>query len=122
MIAAARNNNCQIIISMHDFKETPGLENLIKIMEQQREQGADMGKIVTTAQSLEDCHTVLALLLEAKAIGFPLVAFAMGRTGKITRLMSLFYGAPFTYVSVGESVAPGQIDIRKMKKLLKELK
>lgn len=117
----ARERNCKIIISMHDFKKTPDTEELLGIMRREKEQGADIGKIVTIANSVEDCHSVLGLLLEARKEDFPLVAFAMGELGRFTRIVALLYGAPFTYVSVNESVAPGQLSVNVTRKILKEL-
>ncbi|MHC1604723.1 MAG: type I 3-dehydroquinate dehydratase [Candidatus Methanofastidiosia archaeon] len=121
IIKKAREADVQVIISMHDFEKTPPPEELIEIMYREKEEGADVGKIVTMANSAEDCHNMLGLLLEARKIGFPLVAFAMGKVGIFTRVASLFYGAPFTYVSFGKKSAPGQLDINSTKMILKEL-
>ncbi len=109
LIKHAKKNNCGVIISQHDFERTPTTIKLHNIMKMEQSQGADIGKIVTTAHSIEDCHRVLSLLLKAKKENFPLVAFTMGETGRFTRVIGSLYGAPFTYTFAGDRVAPGQL-------------
>jgi 3-dehydroquinate dehydratase-1 len=122
VIGHAKARGCKVIISMHDFEQTPGEDELVEVMNKEKEQGADIGKIVTIATSMEDCHRVLGLLIEAKRIGFPLVAFAMGDRGRITRIVAPFYGAPFMYASTGERAGgPSQLSVEAMRKIDKEL-
>jgi 3-dehydroquinate dehydratase-1 len=42
----------------------------------------------------------------------------MGDIGKISRLLSLFFGSPFTYVSLTKSIAPGQFKLDEVKSML----
>ncbi len=121
VLKKARENNCKVIISMHDFKKTPSMEKMLEIMHKEKEQGADIGKVVTFANSTEDCHRILYLLLEAKKKKFPLVAFAMGKLGRFTRIAALLYGAPFTYASVGRKAGSGQLSVTAMRKVMEEL-
>ncbi|MDF0680105.1 MAG: type I 3-dehydroquinate dehydratase [Candidatus Nitrosocosmicus sp.] len=47
-----------------------------------------------------------------------LIAFAMGETGVLSRVLCTVVGkAPFTFASVGESLAPGQLSISQMKSI-----
>jgi 3-dehydroquinate dehydratase-1 len=121
VINRAKEKNCKVIISMHDFKKTPDRRKLLEMMHREREEGADIGKIVTMANSKEDCHRILGLLLEAKKENFPLLAFAMGDLGRFTRIVALLYGAPFMYVSFGEKGESGQLSVDTTRKILKEL-
>lgn len=122
VIETARKNDCKVIISTHDYKKTPSKEELFEIMRTEKELGADIGKIATTANSIKDCYKVLGLLKEAQKENFPLIAFCMGKIGKFSRLMSLKHGAPFTYVAIKEGTAPGQIQLDDMKDRIKSMK
>jgi len=121
VIQRARRRNCKVIISMHDFKKTPSTKKLVGILKDEKEQGADIGKIVTLARSIQDCHRVLGLMLEANSINFPLVSFAAGTLGKFTRIVAPLYGAPFTYVFLNEKAEKSQLDVNTLRRIYKEL-
>ncbi|RKX17737.1 MAG: hypothetical protein DRP35_10410 [Candidatus Zixiibacteriota bacterium] len=120
MIMYARDKNCQIIISYHNFTRTPSLSELQKIIDVGRKFNPWKIKIVTMANTPQDLSTVLSLYRN----NTNLIAFCMGEKGKISRLASLFLGADFTFVSPlkGKEVAEGQMDINTMVKLIEELK
>jgi 3-dehydroquinate dehydratase-1 len=39
------------------------------------------------------------------------IAFCMGEQGKFSRILCLHLGSPFTYVSLGKAIAPGQFSV-----------
>jgi len=109
----------KLIISYHDFFCTPEKEKQIELFDSERQAGADIGKIVTTAEGLRDVLEVFSLYFKALDEGFPLIAFCMGPFGKMSRLACLAMGAYLTYASSsrGHETAPGQIpldDLRAM--------
>ena len=109
-----KTTKIDILVSWHDFKKTPTIEKL-------RKQFADMAKlskhvkIVTTARSLEDSARVLGLY--SKKGRNSLIAFSMGDKGRLSRILCLYLGSPYTYVSLGKPVAPGQFSVDELKKL-----
>ena len=124
---AAHENGTIFIRSYHDFEGTDSLEALKAIVEKCVYHGADLVKVVTTANDAEDADKVLALYewcrsysderIAALADG-GLVAFCMGEAGKQSRLDCLKEGAPYTYAALteDEAAAPGQWDAEDMKK------
>jgi 3-dehydroquinate dehydratase-1 len=42
----------------------------------------------------------------------------MGEKFAYTRIMALFLGSPFIYCTVSKSVAPGQLEANKVRKIL----
>jgi 3-dehydroquinate dehydratase-1 len=42
----------------------------------------------------------------------------MGDYGKMSRILCLYLGSPFTYVSLGKPVAPGQFSLDQIKKIV----
>ena len=105
------------LLSFHELEKTPALDSLKRIVKKQLAAGADICKVVTTAQKFEDNITILKLISE-----FPearIVAFAMGPLGLPSRILSPLVGGDFTYAAIekgGES-APGQIQVAELKKL-----
>jgi len=120
IMAAARQCGTKVIISSHDFEETPTTAHLSAILASMIASGADVGKIVTTAASPGDALRVLALLQEAMAATFPLSAFAMGAAGTISRLATLYLGGFMTYAALSkeQATAPGQITVHALHSLL----
>ena len=105
---ACRSCGTVLIRSYHNYENTPSREVLLSILERARTFGGEVVKIVTTAHSKADVHTLESLYQEA-APG-TLVAFCMGPEGRQSRLDALKLGAPFTYACVREeeATAPGQ--------------
>ena len=44
-----------------------------------------------------------------------LISFCMGEIGKHSRILCLYLGSPFTYVSLGKPIAPGQFSLDEVK-------
>ncbi len=116
----AKQYGTKVIVSNHDFNETPPVENLQAILREMIASGADIGKIVTTACHEEDTLRTLALQQEALAAHFPLSAFSMGTPGKISRLATLYLGGFMTYAALSEeqATAPGQLSIHDLYALI----
>lgn len=117
--AYATANSCKLIISYHNYTDTPTLDELCSIRTLCKRKGADIVKIVTTARSTEESMRVLSLYNVKQDNNTPLVAFAMGEAGKFTRKSCLDLGSPFTYCSLnGANTAPGQYSAEQMEKIL----
>ena len=93
----ALNRGTHVILSYHNYTRTDPLPRLQEMAEQMRQTGADIVKIVTTAQTEEDVATVLSLY-DSFEPG-RLLAFAMGPLGRRSRFLSLQKGAPFLFVA-----------------------
>jgi 3-dehydroquinate dehydratase type I len=107
----------ECILSYHNMKETPPLKNLKKILESEINAGADICKIVTTARSFTDNLTVLQLIREYPEV--KVVAFAMGASGQVSRVLCPLVGGYFTYASIkaGRESAEGQITVNELRKI-----
>lgn len=104
----------ECLISFHDMAGTPSYDTLVRIIEGQLRAGADICKVVTTAQRFDDNLTVLKLIRN-----FPearIVAFAMEEAGRISRILSPLAGGYFTYacIEAGKESAAGQVPIREI--------
>ena len=105
------------LVSFHDLEKTPPFDTMKQIVEEQSKAGADICKMVTTAQDFEDNLAVLRLISEFPTTG--MVSFAMGPLGIISRVLSPLVGGEFTYASIekGKESAPGQITVGDLKKI-----
>ncbi len=101
----------KIIVSYHNFRETPG--NLATIYEKLSQYGADMVKIVTYANDITDNIKIHRLLQETQ---IPLISFCMGEYGVISRILYKRFGSYLTFASLqkGKESAPGQISIHEL--------
>ena len=100
-----------VIVSYHDYRWTPPPEVLYSYAGDMIRRGAAIAKIVTMARRLGDNWRLLGLDAWRKG---RIVAFAMGERGRPSRILAPLIGAPFTYVSLGEPVAPGQLVLREL--------
>ena len=122
----ARSAGTKLIVSWHNFSTTPPLKQLLEVYHNCAEKGADVVKIVTTANSLIDATRTMRLYrsvarLPRKRIQRPpLAAFAMGSAGKFTRYLSLKIGSPisYTYPDGAKATAPGQYSESQLAALL----
>lgn len=116
----AIRNECKIIISKHYHGGTPDSSSFVELLAYLGNAGADIMKVVTTPENIDDCFKVLQLYALENRPDVPLIAFGMGHLGKITRICALFLGAPFMYVSqdYGDAAAPGQIPLSLMRTIL----
>lgn len=101
----------EVILSHHDFTGTPPPEELMGRLEGMARPGVALYKLVTMARGPEDSLKFLGFVAEARRRGLRVVGHAMGRHGRLSRLLSPFFGAPFVYASPaeGREAAPGQM-------------
>lgn len=107
-----------LIRSFHDFKGTGSIDSLREMADKCRNMGGEIVKIATAAKNKEDAARVLTLYKYYAPDG--LIAFAMGESGRMSRLECLALGSPFTYAatSENEASAPGQISYAQMQEML----
>jgi len=110
----SRRNRSKIIISYHNFKETP--HNLSKIYNDICQHKPDIVKIVTYANDITDNIRIFELLKSAKV---PTISFCMGELGTISRILTSKFGGFLTFASPekGKESAPGQLTANELSKI-----
>jgi len=111
-----KSQGVQVILSTHNYSETPSREELSRILRAQKRLGGDICKLVTTARLPRDNLTILSFV-ESEATNTKLVAFAMGREGIASRVLSPLFGAQFTFASLSSEsrTADGQLTIDELR-------
>jgi 3-dehydroquinate dehydratase-1 len=111
-----KKTNTEVLVSWHDFKKTPSIPALKNMLKQMQKFSKNI-KIVTNAKVHDDSSKTLSLYNTSTKIN--LIAFAMGDEGRMSRILCLYLGAPFTYVSLGKPVAPGQFSLDEVKRIIR---
>lgn len=119
LVSAGTHSTTRFVCSWHDFKLTPDTSELEDTVLMMRDSGAHIGKLVTMAHNHLDALRILNLQEKAAQLGFPLISFAMGEAGRITRAATCALGGYMTYCAPdsGELTAPGQIRVSDLRTL-----
>lgn len=115
LVKFLKKTKTNLLVSEHDFKKTPRFTELKNKLKQMAKFSPNI-KIVTTAKSTDDATRVLQLYSNKGKTN--LIAFAMGDFGRISRILSLYLGSPYTYVSLGKPIAPGQFSVDEVNKII----
>lgn len=120
VIATALSKNCDVIVSYHNFTNTPSREQLKIIVNQSFDMGATVAKIACMVNKPEDNASILSVYEPGKRI----VSVGMGELGKISRIAAPFLGAEFTFASATDefATAPGQVSYQKLRTIVELLK
>jgi len=114
LVKYLKSTKTKLLVSWHDFKKTPSSAELKKKIKQMSKFSSNV-KIVCTAKSTDDSNRMLELY--SKKGKYNLISFAMGDLGRISRILCLYLGSPYTYVSLGKAIAPGQFSVDEVKKI-----
>lgn len=112
-VARLKSAGAGVIVSRHDFQQMP--DDLGAWWRELADAGADVVKVVGTAQDARDCLPVFQVL---RAASLPTVALAMGAAGLPSRVLSLTYPRCFlTFAALdeGTGTAPGQVTVQEMR-------
>jgi 3-dehydroquinate dehydratase type I len=114
----------QVIISYHNFQQTPPEGDLESLYQEMATTGAGVVKIVTLAQRVEDNILLLGLIGRGRTQGVEVVAFCLGPLGRISRVACPLLGGPFTYAALEPETeaAPGQLTLAEMRQIVEMLK
>ena len=109
-----KSTGTDILVSWHSFKHTPNISVMQKKLSEMKKISKNI-KMVTMAKSINDGSRILSLYKNSK--GVKLIAFSMGNFGRMSRLLCLLLGSPYTYVSLGKAIAPGQFTVDEVKSI-----
>ena len=120
IVAFARKHRTQVIVSYHNFESTPSKVMLDEIVKECYASGADIAKIATMVNSIQDNARLLSLYDSNNK----LVILGMGQLGKITRITATLLGSVFTFAAIDEdsATAPGQVSFKKLENLIDSIK
>jgi 3-dehydroquinate dehydratase-1 len=120
LIGQAHALGVAVILSSHDFHQTPARQVIIDRLRHQQALGADVLKIAVMPQRPEDVLTLMSASQEvhARYARRPLLTMAMGPLGVTSRIAGELTGSALTYASVGSASAPGQLQAERLHTVL----
>ena len=118
IIGRAKTLGVKLILSYHNFQETPAGEFLAEKMTEAEKMGADIAKVAVMPKDYHDVLTLLAVTNTARngQVGIPMITISMGEAGKISRLAGGLFGSDITFGAGREASAPGQMAFQDLKK------
>ena len=110
VVKKAHQTKKTVIISYHNFKETPVKGILEKLIKKIKTEGGDIVKIACLAKNREDLLRLMKFTMEHRNEN--IVAISMGKVGAISRVLFPFVGSLFTYGYLDTPSAPGQLPLK----------
>ena len=112
-----------LVLSYHNFQETP--ENMMEILSELTSLSPKLVKVSVMAHNEQEVLDLMNYTRGFKTLNpeQDYVTISMGKVGKISRLTADLTGSSWSYASVGEESAPGQIpldNMRRIRELLNE--
>ena len=116
----AQFHNCLLILSYHNFNDTPDESFICEKLLEAQEMGADIAKLAVMPKDYADVLTLLSATLKARTgvIKVPIVTISMGSEGEISRVAGGLFGSDLTFAVGKEASAPGQIPIKDLKQAM----
>ncbi len=122
LLLHAKETNKKVILSYHNFNETPRNEVLIDKLILMEKLGAAHAKIAVMPNNQADVFRLLDVTLHAsRKLNIPLTTMSMGDKGKLSRVIGWIYGSKITFAVGARSSAPGQIEIERLQKSINEI-
>jgi 3-dehydroquinate dehydratase-1 len=122
LVSIAHQNHVFVVMSNHDFHQTPAIEEMKTRLEKMEILGGDILKMAVMPQSPQDVMNLLAMTTEmSHKLRHPIVTMSMGALGAVSRVCGELTGSAITFASAGKASAPGQIAIADMEHILEVL-
>lgn len=122
VVSEARRAGVTVLMSHHNFSTTPSTKVLMGLAKELVSAGCDIAKIIPFAKNSGDALRTLDFAVQVLGeVKVPVVTFAMGDAGVLTRFITPIFGSPLVYAATGKRTAPAQPDIETTKRMLREL-
>lgn len=112
----SRAGGIALVLSYHNFSETPPVKELVARFHQAQQLGADVGKIAVMPREPRDVLRLLEATAQASGeLSIPVVSMSMGGWGSVSRLCGGVFGSAMTFAVGQSSSAPGQMPIEDVR-------
>jgi 3-dehydroquinate dehydratase-1 len=114
----AKLSGVKVILSYHNFTETPSESFIYSKLTEAQTAGADISKVAVMPKDYGDVLTLLNATNKArnKTVQGPMVTMSMGPEGAVSRLAGGLFGSDITFAIGKQASAPGQIPIEELKR------
>lgn len=120
LIDFAHANGVCVILSNHEFTETPSKEEIINRLCKEQDLGADILKIAVMPNNAANVITLLDATnaMKEQYAKQPMVTISMAGKGIISRLAGELFGSSMTFGAAERASAPGQIAASELRHIL----
>jgi 3-dehydroquinate dehydratase I len=117
--SVSQENDKLLLLSFHNYTETPSNDELHKVLEKAKSLGADIAKIAVMPNNRADVLRLLTVTNKAnEELKIPIATMSLGSLGSLTRMAGWIFGSVIVFTVGAKSSAPGQIPIEEMRKLI----
>ena len=111
----------QVIGSYHSFDFTPSYSEMYERLANMSRSDVTVVKLATMPDDTEDVYELMRAVHDAKGEFDEkmFIGISMGELGAASRVMGKYFGSGFTFATLGEASAPGQLTIDEMAELLR---
>ncbi|KAJ9181979.1 hypothetical protein P3X46_006020 [Hevea brasiliensis] len=104
---------CKVIVSSHNYHNTPSVEELGNLVAKIQAAGADIEKIAKAALDITDVSRIFHITVHSQV---PIIGIVMGEKGLISRILCEKFGGYLTFGTLESGIvsAPGQPTIKDL--------
>ncbi|KAG6756993.1 hypothetical protein POTOM_037293 [Populus tomentosa] len=116
LLRGNKPGKCKLIVSSHNYENTPSVEELGNLVARIQAAGADIVKIATTALDISDVARIFQITVHSQVRSVPIIGLVMGERGLISRILCAKFGGYLTFGTLESGVvsAPGQPTIKDL--------
>lgn len=115
-VRLAQKNDKQVVVSYHNFQETPEIDILKFTYYKMHQLNPDYVKIAVMPQCREDVATLLqAMATSVDAVYPKVIGISMSQLGVVSRVAQGAFGGSVSYGCLGTPQAPGQLHVKTLK-------
>eukprot|EP00257_Ricinus_communis_P024544 XP_025011958.1 bifunctional 3-dehydroquinate dehydratase/shikimate dehydrogenase, chloroplastic isoform X2 [Ricinus communis] len=103
-LKGTHHTGSKVIVSCYVNGDMPTKENLSQLVASMQATGADIIKLVSTANNITELDRIFHLILHCQV---PIIAYSVGERGLISQLLSPKFGGSLLYGSMEGSSIPG---------------
>lgn len=120
IISAAQNKDLEVVLSYHDFEQTPKLDELKHLYYKMQSFSPDYIKVAVMPKNKQDVTNLLMAMSDsADSVNPRVIGIAMSKLGLVTRTAQGVFGGTVSYGCLDTPKAPGQIHVSVLREQLK---
>jgi 3-dehydroquinate dehydratase-1 len=120
LVEKAHQHGVYVIISNHDFDQTPPKEEIVSRLLKAQELSGDIPKIAVMPRNTADVLTLLDATntMKEQYATRPIITMSMAGEGVISRLAGEVFGSALTFGAAKKASAPGQVAVDELRQVL----
>ena len=107
-----------VVVSSHNYENTPPREEIKQTYELMRMLDADLPKVAVTAKDQRDVMSLFTAMAEVSETCWPLIGISMGGVGRVSRVRASIFGCAVTFATREKASTPGEIDVETLVRLM----